>query len=127
MIRLEVKNGHMILTKKLQKISALTSDKIDKYHCLRCEEILPSDQSRTIQQAKFTYSPLGKAVEKQIKNFEDQREKQIKATENGVKNNFQTHKKSIVLLLSKKILNEEATYELNKIVKMESKLKDDLT
>ena len=30
-----------------------------------------------IEQAKFTYSLLGKAFEKQIKTIEDQREKQI--------------------------------------------------
>ena len=30
-----------------------------------------------IEQAKFTYSPLGKAFEKQIKTIEGQREKQI--------------------------------------------------
>ena len=29
--------------------------------------ILPSDQSRVIEQAKFTYSPLGKGFEKQMK------------------------------------------------------------
>ena len=28
------------------------------------EKILPSDQSRMIEQAKFTYSPLVKALEK---------------------------------------------------------------
>ena len=32
-----------------------------------------------IEQAKFTYSPLGKPFEKQIKTIEDQGEKQIKA------------------------------------------------
>ena len=47
------------------KISALSSREIDKYEYLTCEEILPSDQSRIIEQAKFTYSPLGKAFEKQ--------------------------------------------------------------
>ena len=31
-----------------------------------------------IQQAKFTYSPFGKAFEKQIKTIENQGEKQIK-------------------------------------------------
>ena len=36
------------------------------------EEILPSDQSRIIEQARFTYSPLGKAFEKQIKTIEEQ-------------------------------------------------------
>ena len=32
-----------------------------------------------IEQAKFTYSPLGKAFEKQIKTIEDQGEKQVEA------------------------------------------------
>ena len=32
-----------------------------------------------IEQAKFTYSPLGKAFEKQIKTNEDQGKKQVKA------------------------------------------------
>ena len=35
-----------------------------------------------IQQAKFTYSPLRKAFEKQIKTTEAQGEKQIKAIQN---------------------------------------------
>ena len=54
------------------KISALSSSKIDKYEYLTGEEILPSNQQQIIQQAKFTYSPLGKAFEKQIKTIEDQ-------------------------------------------------------
>ena len=45
------------------------------------EEILSSDQSRIIEQAKFTYSPLRKSFEKQIKTIEDQWEKQVKALE----------------------------------------------
>ena len=36
------------------KISVLSSGKIDKYEHLSGEEILPSDQSRIMQQAKFT-------------------------------------------------------------------------
>ena len=43
------------------------------------EEILPSNQKQIIEQAKFTYSPLGKTFEKQIKTIEDQGEKQIDA------------------------------------------------
>ena len=42
------------------KISSLPSDKIDKYDHLTGEEILPIDQSRVMQQANFTYSPLEK-------------------------------------------------------------------
>ena len=51
------------------------SGKIDKYEYLTGEEILPSDLSRIIEQAKFTYSPLGKAFEKQIKTIEEQGKK----------------------------------------------------
>ena len=40
-----------------------------------------SDQGRIIEQATFTYSPLGKAFEKQIKAIEDQGEKQVKELE----------------------------------------------
>ena len=39
----------------------------------------PSDQSRITEQAKFTYSTLGKALEKQIKTIEDHGRKQVKA------------------------------------------------
>ena len=42
-------------------------------------KILPSNQQQIIKQARFIYSPLGKAFEKQIKTSEDQGEKQIKA------------------------------------------------
>ena len=54
------------------KISALSWGKIHKYEYLTDEDILPSNQQQIIEQAKFTYSPLGKAFEKQIKTIEDQ-------------------------------------------------------
>ena len=57
------------------EISALSSGKVDKYEYLTGEEILPPDQSRIIEQAKFAYSPLGKAFEKQIKAIEKQGKK----------------------------------------------------
>ena len=62
------------------KIPALSSRKVDKFDYLTGEEIL-SDQRRMIKEAKFTYSPHGKAFEKQIKTTENQGEKQIKAPE----------------------------------------------
>ena len=68
MIRLEMKKYNMIL---IEKISALLSGKICKYEYLTGEDILPSNQQQIIEQAKFTYSPLGKASEKQIKTIED--------------------------------------------------------
>ena len=67
------------INREAAKISALSSGKIDKYQYLTGEEILPSNQQQIIQQAKFNYSPLGKALEKQIKTIEDQGEKQVKA------------------------------------------------
>ena len=69
----------MILIERPQKISALTSDKIDKYEYLTGEEILPSNQQQIIEQAKFTYSPLGKDFHKQTKTIEDQGKKQVDA------------------------------------------------
>ena len=51
-------------------MSALSSGKNDNYEFLTGEEILPSDQRRIIDQAKFTYSPLGKEFEKQVKTIE---------------------------------------------------------
>ena len=57
------------------KISALLSGKIDKYESFAGKEILPSDQSRIIEQAKFTYSPLGIAFEKLTKVIEEQGKK----------------------------------------------------
>ena len=53
------------INREVAKISALWSGKIVKYQYLTGEEILPSDQSRIIEQAKLTYSPLAKAFEKQ--------------------------------------------------------------
>ena len=67
------------INREAAKISALSSNKIGKYEYLTGEEILPSNQKQIIEQAKFTYSPLGKAFEKQIKAIEDQGEKQVEA------------------------------------------------
>ena len=67
------------INREAAKISALSSGKIHKYEYLTGEDILPSNQQQIIEQAKFTYSPLGKAFEKQIKIIEDQGQKQVDA------------------------------------------------
>ena len=67
------------INKEAAKISALSSGKIGKYEYLTGEDLLPSNQQQIIKQAKFTYSPLGKAFEKRTKTIEDQGEKQIVA------------------------------------------------
>ena len=57
------------IKREAAKISALSSGKIDKYEHLTGEEMLPYHR-KVIQQAKFTYSSLGKALEKQRKIIE---------------------------------------------------------
>ena len=69
------------INREAVKISALSSGKLDKYEYLTGEEILPSNQQQIIQEAKFNYSPLGKALEKQVKTIKDQGEKQVVALE----------------------------------------------
>ena len=79
--------NHQIKDEKLQydinreaaKISALSSGKLYKYEYLTGEDILPFNQQQIIGQTKFTYSPLGKAFNKQIKTIEDQVKKQADA------------------------------------------------
>ena len=70
------------INREAARVSALSSSKIDKYEYLTGKDILPSNQKQIIEQAKFTYSPLGKAFEKEIKTIEDQGERQIKAIQN---------------------------------------------
>ena len=80
---------------------------------------MPSNQRQITKQAKFTYSSLGKAFEKQTKTIEDQREKQIR----GIKGNKKTqldNKKQLgnnELLLSKErqIFKEINNKRLDKI------------
>ena len=66
------------INREAAKISALSSGKIHKYEYLTGEDILPSNQQQIIEQARFNYSPLVKAFEKQIKTIEDQVEKETK-------------------------------------------------
>ena len=59
------------INREAAKISALSSGKIRKYEYLTGEDILPFNQEQIKEQAKFTFSTLGKAFEKQIKTIED--------------------------------------------------------
>ena len=78
MIKLKMKNYNTILIEKQLNYQLYHQVKfINEY--LTGEDILPSNQQQIIEQAKFTYSPLGKAFEKQIKTIKDQGEKQVKA------------------------------------------------
>ena len=65
------------INREAAKISALSSGEIRKYEYLTGEDILPSNQQQIIEQAKFTYSPLDKVFDKQIKTIKNQGEKQV--------------------------------------------------
>ena len=68
----------MMLTEKLPKYLLDHQAKMTSM-TVTSKEILPSNQRQTIEQAKFAYSPLVKAFEKQTKTIEDQGKKQIDA------------------------------------------------
>ena len=86
------------------KISALS----DKYEYLAGEEILPSNQQQIIEQAKFTYSPLRKAFEKQTKTIEDQGKKQVKAIQHKqiVNSNKDNYKNKLLLSKEREIFKD---------------------
>ena len=90
------------------KMSALSSGKTDKYELLADEKILPPNQRRLIEKAKFTYCPLGKAFEKQTKTIEEQGKKQVEALEVLDPENNQKLK-----LIGGLFLNEVGNVEIN--------------
>ena len=98
------------INREAAKISALSSGKIHKYEYLTGEDILPSNQQQIIEEAKFTYSPLGKAFQKQIKTIEDQSKKQVDAL-NTLKSNNQL---TIENAIPKNALNNKSLVELKK-------------
>ena len=48
--------------RKAAKISALSSNNLEKYEYLTCEDLVLKPS--TVEQAKFDYSPLGKILNK---------------------------------------------------------------
>ena len=70
--KIRVKKLQYNINREAAKLLALSSGKIDKCEYLTGEEILPPDQRRRTEKAKFIYSPLGKAFEKQTKTIEEQ-------------------------------------------------------
>ena len=69
---------------------------------------MPVNQQQIIEQARFTYSPLGKAFKKQINKIKDQGEKQIE--------NLRSIKKLSVedAIPNSAFATDEAKEELNK-------------
>ena len=107
------------INREAAKISALSSGKLHKYEYLTGKEILPSNQQQIIQQAKFNYSPLEKALEKQRKTIEDQGERQVVALE-YLKD---SDKKLLPIkdFIPTENLNPEIINEIKRIKEMEKK------
>ena len=93
-----MKNCNMILTEKQQKHW--------HYH-LTGEKKLPSNQRRIIEQAKFAYSSLGKASERQIKTLEEQGRKTNNSNrKHSGKTFFRRRSKINCFFVFKIVLNE---------------------
>ena len=67
------------LDRKAAKISALSSNNLDKYEYLTGEDL--GLKPSTVEQAKFEYSPLGKVFNKRL-NEDDKKEGLFKRLEN---------------------------------------------
>ena len=116
------------INREAAKILVLPSTKIDKYEYLTGEEILLSNQQQIIEQAKFTYSPLGKAFEKQTKTLKDQGEKQIKAIQDNkeqivnISNDDDDYKNKLLLSNEREIFKNIFNKRLNKIEELNKKI-----
>ena len=115
------------VNRKAAKISALYTDKYDKYEYLTGKQILPSNIQQIIEQIQFTYSPLGKAFGKQIKTTEDQLQrhgdilKDLKYYNKQLANDYEDK-----LLISKEreIFKNIYNKRLDKIKELTEKIKD---
>ena len=114
------------INREAAKISALSSGKLDKYEYLTGEEILPSNQQQIIQQAKFNYSPLAKAFEKQTKTIENQGKKQVKAIQDNKQlvniNKDDDYKDKIFLSKEREIFKDIYNKRLDKIEELSNKI-----
>ena len=74
MIRLEMKNYNTILVEKQPKYQRYLQRKFISMNILLIKKYYNLIKKK-IEQAQFTYSPLGKTFEKQIKTIKDQGKK----------------------------------------------------
>ena len=126
------------LDREAAKISALSSNNLDKYEYLTGEDL--GLKPSTVEQAKFEYSPLGKIFNKglseddkkerllkKIKNIEGKNEEQLKAIEDQGKKQLEQLKNidksktlEIIDKISKK--NNEANKILSEFKKIDKTL-----
>ena len=121
MIKLKMKNYNAILTEKQQKYHHYRQVKLININILQMKQM--SDQSRITEHAKFTYSPLDRVFEKQIKTIEKQGKKQVEAIE-VLKPEENLELETNEGIFPKKIKNNKIKNELDKIKKWEEKLSE---
>ena len=96
---------HYGINRDTTKIPAFSSYEIKKYEYFTGEEIVPFNQSRMIEQAKFTYSPLANTNKKTNKNNWGSRRKTRTVNEEHAKQlanaNAPVDKKNISEILQK--------------------------
>ena len=98
------------IKREIAKISALSPGKVNKYEYLTDEKISLFYQKQIIEQAKFSYSPLGKIFFKKIENQRNKQADALKSLE------FSENKlPSIKDFISKERLNPEIMSELERI------------
>ena len=115
--------NNQIKMKSYSTISTLSSRKLHKYEYLTGEDILSSSNQQVIEQARFTYYPLGKALDKQIKTIKDQGKKQVDAL-NTIKsdNHEKLEIKNKNIIPKSACASDEAKKEINKILKIEKNI-----
>ena len=122
------------INREAAKISALSSGKLHKNEYLTGKDILASNQQQIIEQTKCTYSPLGKAFDKQIKTIEDQGKKQVDALNTLKSDNKRTilkykydPKDTPFISRQKKLFNKLIDERLEKITDLNERInRDDL-
>ena len=104
--------GQCDLDRKAAKISALSSNNLDKYEYLTGEDL--DLKPNTIEQAKFEYSPLGKIFNKGL-DKDDKKEGLFKRLEN-IKNQNE-EQLQVIKDQGEKQLKELKNIDRNKILK----------
>ena len=87
----------------------------------------PSNQQQVIEQAKLTYSPLGKDLEKQIKAVEDQGQRQIKTIQNqgeinAIKKYSFDNENTPLIPEQKELFNELVNKRFEEIANLDKKI-----
>ena len=114
------------LDRKAAKISALSSNNLDKYEYLTGEDL--GLKPSTVEQAKFEYSPLGKIFNKgldkddqkeglfkRLKNIEDKSENQSEKQLDAIKNMNISSKPLMEIVFFFSTLSDEAKKLMNEI------------